>query len=173
MRNGDRVVPRARTADVLIQELPDEIVVYDVERHRGLCLNASAALIWKHCDGRTTVAELGRLVESQLAIPAGEDVVWYALAELERGHLLDGSVGDEAGLSRRDLVRTLGTAALLAIPTVIALNVPTPADAQSAGPTGASGPTGATGSTGATGPTGPTGPTGATGADLRIRGRKR
>jgi len=140
MRNTDWIPPAARTQDLLTQVLPDEIVVYDVLRHEAICLNTSAALIWKRCDGKTTVGELARFVESTLGISSGEEFVWFGLNQLTRFHLLteDGtpiemSPAITISVSRRELVNKLGTAALLAIPTIIALNVP---DAAAQGSTG-------------------------------------
>jgi hypothetical protein len=54
----DRLIPCARTEGLVVQTLADEVLVYDLERHKAHCLNHAAALIWKHCDGRTSVAEM-------------------------------------------------------------------------------------------------------------------
>ena len=40
--------PRARTEGLVVTELPDELLVYDLERHRAHCLNPTAALVFKH-----------------------------------------------------------------------------------------------------------------------------
>ena len=40
--------PRARTEGLVVTELPDELLVYDLERHRAYCLNPTAALVFKH-----------------------------------------------------------------------------------------------------------------------------
>jgi len=53
--------PRARKDDLLIQDLPEETLVYDVVRHRAHCLNRTAALVWRHCDGKTSVEKLARV----------------------------------------------------------------------------------------------------------------
>src|SRR2546423_15689116 len=50
MDNLERAAPRARDARLVIQELPDELLVYDLERHRAHSLNRTAALVWRHCD---------------------------------------------------------------------------------------------------------------------------
>ena len=148
MPDSNQFVPCARKADLLTKEIPEELLIYDVERHQSLCLNASAALIWNHCDGRKSVSDLSRLLEAKLGLESCEDIVWHGLSQLERFHLLEGRIDPPrkvTSISRRLLVRKLGTAAVMAIPVVFALNVPTAAQAASPGPTGATGPTGPTG----------------------------
>src|SRR5262249_43067604 len=74
------------------------------------CLNQTAALVWKHCDGQTSIAELVRILEQELhtAIPA--EVVWLALQQLGKAHLPTERVeglGGDARLSRRGGERRL------------------------------------------------------------------
>ncbi len=47
----------------MLTELPDELLVYDPERHRAHCLNPSAALVFKHGDGETGAEEMARLLQ--------------------------------------------------------------------------------------------------------------
>ena len=138
MRERDaQVLPLARTDQLVVQELPDEVLVYDLERHKAHCLNKTSAMVWKRCDGRTTVAEMTRRLGRELDSPLDDDVVWLALGQLRKFHLLEeGSVG--GGLfkvSRRDLVRKYLPAAL-AVPLILSVPAPTPAQAASrcAGP---------------------------------------
>jgi hypothetical protein len=53
----------------VIQELPDETLVYDLQRNRAHCLNRTAALVWRHCDGQATVADLARSLKDTLNLP--------------------------------------------------------------------------------------------------------
>jgi hypothetical protein len=126
--------PHARKEGLLVQELPNEVLVYDLERHKAHCLNPTAALVWKHCDGRTSVSEIARLLENSLETTVDEDVVWCALNQLEKDHLLEEKVEWPVGverISRRELVRRLGIGAAIAIPLVTSLLVPTAAYAGS------------------------------------------
>ena len=125
-----QVLPLARTDQLVIQELPDEVLVYDLERHKAHCLNKTSAMVWNGCDGRTTVAEMTRRLGRELAAPVDDDVVWLALAQLRRFHLLEeGSVGFFK-VSRRDLVRKYLPAAL-AVPLILSVPAPTPAQTLS------------------------------------------
>ena len=51
MKNASRL-PHARTDNLVIRELDDETLVYDMERDEAHCLNQTAALVWKQCDGK-------------------------------------------------------------------------------------------------------------------------
>jgi Coenzyme PQQ synthesis protein D (PqqD) len=102
-----RAVPDARKEGLVIQELADEVLVYDLQRHKAHCLNHTAAWIWKHCDGRATVAEMARLLQAESKAPLNEGIIWLALEQLERDHLLSGRIPRPSAtpsLSRRELV---------------------------------------------------------------------
>lgn len=51
---------RVREEDLLIRELGEELLIYDLRRHRAYCLNQTAAFIWRLADGRTSVREMAR-----------------------------------------------------------------------------------------------------------------
>ena len=110
MEKTNALMPRARQDELVVEELPDETLVYDLERHEAHCLNRTSALVWQRCDGRTTVAEVAALLDTELEIPADEAVVWMALDRLGRAHLLKEKVtlpADRARYSRREVLRTL------------------------------------------------------------------
>jgi len=124
------VKPAKRTKGLVVTELKGEMLVYDLERHRAHCLNPAAALVFKHCDGTRSVAELARLLERELGGPADPDCVWLGLDRLGKAGLLRQRVSRPPGegrLSRRQLARRLGIAVLL--PAVTSLVAPTPAEA--------------------------------------------
>jgi hypothetical protein len=134
-------MPRARKEGVLVQEMLHEVLLYDTKRHKAHCLNPTAALVWKHCDGRTSVEEIARRLETSLGTIVDEDVVWCALTQLEKDHLLEENVAwpvDMNRISRRELVRRLGIGAAIAIPLVTSIVAPTVAYAGSQPNPGAS-----------------------------------
>lgn len=117
-------LPLARQTGLIIEELPDEVLVYDSDRDRALCLNRTAALVWKHCDGKTTSTHMARLLEQEFQITEGDEVVSLALEQLEKSHLLTGKTRAHAsGLSRRELIGRIGVAA--AVPVISLILVPT------------------------------------------------
>ena len=127
-----QVLPLARTDQLVVQVLPDEVLVYDLGRHEAHCLNKASAAVWKLCDGKTTVAEMSRRLGRELAAPVDYDFVWLALSQLRRFHLLEEGGGSLGALqvSRRDLVRKYLPAAL-ALPLILSVPAPTPAQAAS------------------------------------------
>jgi hypothetical protein len=148
MGERDRVIPAARV-DLLVQELQDETLVYDRVQHRAHCLNRTAALVWRFCDGRRTVTELMRCMESELGAPVDDQLVWHALDQLAEVGLLAGPLMPAmTHMSRRELIRKSGIAAAVALPLITSITAPTAAGVISGGPTGPTGPTGETGPTG-------------------------
>jgi hypothetical protein len=132
--------PCARQEGLIVRELPDELLVYDLVRDKAHCLNQTAALVWKSCDGETPVARIAQRLERELKAPVDERVVWYALDQLGRDHLLEVRTALPvvlAGMTRRQMVRALGVAALVALPVVTTIVAPTPAQATTCGGSGA------------------------------------
>ena len=121
--------PKARQHDLVVEELPDETLVYDLERDKAHCLNPTAALVWSHCDGNTSVADMAALLERELELPADQSLVWMALDRLGKARLLDEPVtlpGESARYSRREMMRTLGRVAglTLLLPAVSSIVAP-------------------------------------------------
>jgi len=116
----------ARQKDLVVQELPDEVMVYDLKRHKAHCLNKTAALVWHHCDGETTVTEMASLLASEVGSPIDEEVVWYALDKLGKAELLEAKpdLPIKGGMSRRRMMRRLGVGAMAALPVVMSLVSP-------------------------------------------------
>jgi hypothetical protein len=110
MKTTRALMPLARQDELVVEELQDETLVYDLKRHNARCLNRTAALVWQRCDGRTSVADVAALLHKELEIPADEAVVWMALDRLGRAHLLSEPVAlpaDRTQYSRREMLRTL------------------------------------------------------------------
>src|SRR6266480_2691170 len=104
MRNS---LPLARKESLIVRELPDETLVYDQELDKAHCLNRSAALVWKHCDGRKTIREIGQALERELNTTIDDRVIWLALDQLGKSDLLQVHRQEYLGnVSRRQLVRT-------------------------------------------------------------------
>jgi hypothetical protein len=126
--------PTARRDGLIILELEDETLVYDVERDQAHCLNQTAALVWKHCDGRSTVPQIATLVEDEMHTPVDGQVVWLALSQLRRKRLLADRILWERStqrISRREMAHRLAQAAVLALPLITTIAAPRPAAAGS------------------------------------------
>ena len=119
--------PKARKQGLLVRDLGDEVVVYEVESHRGHSLNRTATLVWRASDGRRTVAGIAAQLGRELGVPADEPLVRFALQKLREARLLEAGAREAATLTRRQVARRIGQAALL--PVVISLFAPRPSEA--------------------------------------------
>lgn len=126
-------LPKARKVDLLTRQIPHELLVYDLKRHKAFCLNDMAAKIWRRCNGKRTVAELTAELENDLQLPIDSRIVWLALNQLEMFHLLQKPAGVSFSpqVSRRALIRA-GLATAIALPIVTMIVAPTVAAAASA-----------------------------------------
>ncbi len=124
--------PEKRREGLVVKELPEEVLVYDLERHRAHCLNPAAAVVFKNCDGDHTVGELARLLRREVGAPADEAWVHLALARLGRAHLLEERVRPPratGGVTRRELLKKAGVGLAAALPLVTSIVAPTPVEA--------------------------------------------
>jgi hypothetical protein len=129
------LLPQARTDQLVVEEVFDELVVYDLKRNQVHSLNSTAALVWQHCDGRTTYADVITLLQRKLDVPPEEELLRYTLERLQKAHLLESKVmaanpiyGDR--ITRRQALRTMGVAVAL-LPVVTSIVAPRAAQAQS------------------------------------------
>jgi hypothetical protein len=137
---------------LVINELTDEVLVYDLKRDKAHCLNPAAAAVWKLCDGDTTAMEMARVLRSEpdggspIVRKSPEDIdqmsdvgsqelteqmVWLALEQLGRDHLLEERMIWPAAIphmSRREALR-LGLGAAIAVPIIVSISAPLPAQA--------------------------------------------
>ncbi len=126
--------PKARKEELLVTETGNELVVYDLKRFKAHRLNSTSALVWKTCDGNHSVANIGQRLTEEFGSAIDEQVVSYALKRLQSAHLLEAPLdlpGDAKRINRRELMRVLGLGAVVALPIVTSIVVPTPAQAQS------------------------------------------
>ena len=136
MHNQTKPAKPKRIA-ALARELHDELLVYDRQRHRVHCLNQTAAAVWLECNGEATVPEIAKKLEHRMC--ADGDGVWVrlAVAKLRKAGLLeksDAAFDSAEFLSRRDVLKRIRTMALVVLPAVTTMLVPTPAFAASCFP---------------------------------------
>jgi len=126
--------PKARSSELLTREIPGELLIYDMKRHTACCLNETAASIWKQCNGKRTVPEIARQLEKSRKAPLDEKIVWLAVDQLQKKHLLEPrfSVPPQRMISRRESIRTLGLATAVALPIVVSIIAPTAVSAVTA-----------------------------------------
>jgi hypothetical protein len=123
--------PQARTDDLVIEEVEDEVLIYDGKNARAHALTPDAARVWRACDGETSIDDLAVRLE------LSRDTVVRALGELEGAELLESfgldivDVGNGNGITRREMAfrsAKIGTA-VAAAPLLYSIAVPSPAAA--------------------------------------------
>lgn len=140
------VVPRARNADLITKDAEGELLIYDRINDRAHCLNSTAAIVWRLCDGKRSVTDIAdclKRADLNVFIDKSEarEVVALAVQRLMRARLLVRPSGEDAHgsatmipklrrMKRRDAIKRIGLGAAIALPTVMSLTAPTPAEAS-------------------------------------------
>jgi hypothetical protein len=128
--------PKRRKDDLIVEELPEETLVYDTKRHRAFCLNRTTFLVWQHCNGRNSIKDIAGILGKDLQVSHPEDLVHLAMERLGEARLLLVDPSSEIGgyrYSRRELGRRLGVAGGLGalLPVIVAVTAPTAASVAS------------------------------------------
>ncbi len=130
----DSFKPVTRKNDIVVQELKDETLIYDLKSNKAYCLNETSALVWQLCDGKRSASEISNEMSKRLKTLIDEDFVAIALDQLNKDGLLEDATeldNQFAGLSRREVIRKVGFASVVALPLVSSLVAPKAAMAQS------------------------------------------
>ena len=130
----DNQIPIGRIHDVVVKELDNEVLIYDLNKNKAFCLNETSALVWRMCDGNRSILQISQAVSEHFKSPFGDDVVRLALAQLKKEDLLENGKIFESkftNVSRRDAVKKLGLASTIALPLIASIVAPPAANAQS------------------------------------------
>lgn len=134
-------LPRKRRNGLVVEELPEETLVYDLERHKAHCLAAVAAAVWEASDGKRTVAEIAARAAKKTARPVTDEAAWLALRRLARARLLAAPLEVSnhghpslVSPSRRDWLKKVAAIGGL---SVLSVTAPTAAEAATCTPQGA------------------------------------
>jgi hypothetical protein len=119
--------PLARTRGLLCEAVGEEAVIFDRDSKKAFRLNRTATIVWRHCDGKTSVEDLAGILQRELQLTeAAEPLVEMALQQVESMGLLEAP----SGVTRRQAGKAIAAAAGL-VPFVTAIALPTPARAAS------------------------------------------
>jgi hypothetical protein len=127
-------LPKRRTKDIVVRDLGDETLVYDLKQNTAHCLNKTAAWVWKLCNGKTSDKEMAAQSEAKLGQKLDPEVVQHGLNQLGKARLLLGRTlapSEGKGFNRREWIRKAGIAAAI-VPVVMTMTAP-PAEAQATG----------------------------------------
>lgn len=120
-------LPHVRNENIAVQHLNDEILIYDLKTNEAVCLNSTSAIVFNHCDGKTTFDELKGKYKFD------DNLIYFTLDKLSENNLLENyhSGVHFAGLSRREVIRRVGLGSMIALPVISMLIAPSAAHAAS------------------------------------------
>src|SRR5437762_12099577 len=104
-------LPLARKDKLVVRELADEVLVYDLTRNKAFCLNRLAGAVWKQSDGQKSVPHIAKSLSAQFDASIEDSAVWSAIEHLGKDHLLEYCVAMPSDMTRRQHLRSLGKAA--------------------------------------------------------------
>ena len=121
-------LPKARRSDIVVQELGRELLIYDLKTHHAYQLNETSMIVFNACDGVQTFADLKRQHKFT------DDLIYFTLNELKDKKLLVEDYSNPlAGMSRREVVRRVGLASMIALPMIASITAPRAIHAASNG----------------------------------------
>ena len=127
--------PLARNMSLIMQDLEDEVLIYDLDVNKAYCLNQTARSVFDLCDGKRTVCDIGLELSRQLGSNFPDELIWVALDMLRQYNLLENAdtlKPDWDGLSRRQVIKKMGSATMIMLPLISSVVAPQAALAASA-----------------------------------------
>jgi hypothetical protein len=119
-------LPQSRNENIVVQHLDKEVLIYDTRANKAYCLNATAAAVFNACGNNQAFNDLKG--ETNFT----DDLIYLTLDGLKKNNLLeDDYISPLVGLSRRDVIRKIGFASLVALPVISLLVAPTATGAAS------------------------------------------
>ncbi len=126
--------PIARNKNLVVQQADDELLIYDLDTNKAICLNRTSAFIWENCDGKKSFQGIAEVVEKKFGELVSEDFVKFAVDQLKKENLIDNKdevVTGFSGMSRREVIKRVGLGSMIALPIVASLTAPTVSHAAS------------------------------------------
>jgi Coenzyme PQQ synthesis protein D (PqqD) len=126
--------PEARKIGIVAQDVEGEVLVYDLERDEAHCLNQVTSLVWRHADGKSSVATIVDAVGRESPGEVDQAVVLAALQSLSDAHLLIEEVkhtGAGDAPSRRQMIGRIALIGGLTVAGIASIVAPTAAQTRS------------------------------------------
>jgi hypothetical protein len=132
MKNKTKL-PFLRTENLVVKELPSELLIYDLETNKAFCLNETARLVMDECNGTNSIDEAVVSLNRKLKSKLSEEMVWMVIEQFQKSNFLKGDYQipvETTKITRRKILQTAATLGI-ALPIVTSLVAPTAALAQS------------------------------------------
>ncbi len=116
--------PIARMEELVTQEINGELLIYDLRTNKAHHLTETAAFVWKNCDGTKSIEEIRKITSNHFKVDVNQDFISLALHQLSKNDLLKNEVKVIPEISRREVIKRIGLATMIALPIVASLSVP-------------------------------------------------
>jgi hypothetical protein len=116
-----------RVEGVHLEQASDEILVMKMATSEAHALNQSAAAVYELCDGKASKSEIAAEIRRRTGLPADEEIVDLALAELvDAGLVVLDDPEPRSTITRRSPIRRLALSSMAAmmLPVVETIVVP-------------------------------------------------
>lgn len=122
-------LPKANNANLVTRELDKELLIYNTLTNKAYTLNETSMIVFNACNGATTFDELK--VKHQYS----DEIIFLALDGLKKESLLadESYISPFAGTNRRDVIKKVGLASMIALPIICSLIAPAAVQAASSG----------------------------------------
>lgn len=128
----NNVVLVARNRSLVIQEMTEEVLIYDLDANKAHCLNQTAAFVWNACDGKNTVGDIIKALKNKTKSNIPDQLVWLAIDQLNERELFSEALPRNfSRTNRREVLKKIGFTAAVSLPIVASLIAPSAISAQS------------------------------------------
>jgi hypothetical protein len=119
---------KAKKVDgVQIEQAADEILAMKTGSLEAHALNQSAAAVYQLCDGKTSKSDIAAEIRRRTGLPADEEIVDLALAELiDAGLVVLDEPEAQSAITRRSLIRRLALSSMAAMMLLVVETVLVP-----------------------------------------------
>lgn len=128
--------PKSRRNNLVTSNQNGELLIYDLNIDKAFCRNETSAAVWNLCDETKSASEIAEMIGKNLKFPVSEDFVWLAISDLQKENLIETGLDSQSflkGKTRREIIRKIGLASMVALPVISSLVAPQATNAQSGG----------------------------------------
>lgn len=133
--------PCARKDNIVMQNLSEEVLIYDLTTNKALCLNKITASVWAKCDGNNSLQDISDRLSVELGSPVDKSLVWLALEQLKKANLIVTETAkplELIDLPRREIIKKTALTTAIALPLISTITAPMAINASSSGCTSGS-----------------------------------
>jgi hypothetical protein len=119
--------PKAKNSKILIQEVENEVLIYDLTNNKVFNLNTTAALVWQSCDGSNSVETISENTNFPI------NLILLTIDELQKYNLFEEEFVTNLPTdktNRRKLLMQFATTAIV-FPAIVTIVAPKAINAQS------------------------------------------